>query len=512
MSSSVDKIERANPKLVFWSIVAIAILLAAQMQFIQKGWINPDSVLYLESAKRISLGDWQGGYNIFFWPFYSACIALIHQLTTFNFHLSAQVLNMLFFGMATASFLKIIEYAGGKNLALVCGAVLLFSNQYIVGDVLEMLMRDEGFWAFHLTSIVFFIRFYRYEKTKDTFLWQVSGSLAVLFRIEAILFLLLLPIIILFTKTSLKIRVAKLIKAYFLSIIILTSIAISITFSDTLTIDSFGRLKEFFSLNLWQELTQKFNTQSTIMSQQVLGSYLKEFAVPGLLLTFLYIIITKAITTSGYVAIVLSSLNIKQRISMMAPDVKHILIVTALIAILNMALIITKVFVLSSRYVVPLGFIVLIFATLYLTALLKQNAQHPKKHLSWIIYIIFLVLFLSLIKNILPKQAGYNYQQHAVTWVQSINTDKKPVFYSDSRLRYYASAPFIGTFSSNWKNFKSEIKDKNILQYDYLIINFSTRDKDIASALNQELSSYKEIKRFYAVKHKKYCAIYHKQI
>ena len=120
MRKLLTAIEQANPKLLFWVIVAASIVLAAQMQAIQHGWINPDSVLYLEAAKRIAVGNFQGAYNIFNWPFYALCIGTVHKLTGLNVHLSAQFLNMIFFGIATASFLKIIQLAGGKNLAVWC--------------------------------------------------------------------------------------------------------------------------------------------------------------------------------------------------------------------------------------------------------------------------------------------------------------------------------------------------------------------------------------------------------
>ena len=75
---------------------------------------------------------------------------------------AAQLLNVLFFGISAFSFTQIIRLAGGSQLTMLAGALILFSAQYIVGDVLEMLMRDEGFWAFYLSGLVFFIRFYQH--------------------------------------------------------------------------------------------------------------------------------------------------------------------------------------------------------------------------------------------------------------------------------------------------------------------------------------------------------------
>lgn len=192
----LNKLDNLNTKNLFWVIVAASILLAAWMQYIQHGWINPDSVLYFEQAKQFAQGEWKAGFKIFEWPLYGACISLIHKITSLPIQNSAQLLNMLFFGIATASFLKLIQLAGGNNRTLFFGMLLLFSSLYIVGDVLEMLMRDEGYWAFYLTALVYFIRYLDSKKLVHAVLWQLSMITATLFRIEGILFLLFLPVIV----------------------------------------------------------------------------------------------------------------------------------------------------------------------------------------------------------------------------------------------------------------------------------------------------------------------------
>ena len=506
----VTFIEQANQKLLFWLLVAVSIVLAARMQAIQHGWINPDSVLYLEAAKLIAVGDWQGAYKIFNWPFYALCIGLVHKLTNFDVQFSAQILNMVFFGIATASFLKIIQLAGGKNLAIFSGALLLFSNLYIVGDVLEMLMRDVGFWAFYLTSLIFFIRFYQHDKIADALLWQLTTIVAVLFRIEAITFLLFLPLFFIFTKEiNYKQRLKKLVSSYSISLFTLSIIFIAINSIDSLNIENFGRLNEIFNTNLWDIFTKNIIEKSAIMAEQVLGEYLEEYAIVGLLLTFAYVILVKNFTTLGLVGIVLVGLHFKNKFNQINRDVKRVLTAASIICVINMALIITKVFVLSSRYVVALTLILLIIAALYLGHLLKKTKENRQTHLTWLVAIIVVVMCLSIVKNVLPKRPGYNYRQEAASWVTN-NSSNHTVFYDDSRLRYYAGEPFISNAESSWKKLESKI-NTNTLEYDYLVLSFSNHDKLKADILNQKLPNYKEIKRFYAPENKKYCAIYIKK-
>ncbi len=141
-------------------ITLLAVLIACQVIYTQHGWINDDSVLYFEMARLFSMGEWKQGVAMFSWPFYPALISAVHQLTRFEIQTSAQVLNVLFFAITTYSFISLIRLAGGNKTTLICGGFLLLSSAYIVGDVLPMLMRDQGFWAAFLTSLVYFTRFY----------------------------------------------------------------------------------------------------------------------------------------------------------------------------------------------------------------------------------------------------------------------------------------------------------------------------------------------------------------
>lgn len=487
-------------------------LLAARIQYIQHGWINPDSVLYFESARLFALGNWQEAVKVFNWPLYSILIAATHKLTALDIHASAQLLTVIFFGITTASFLKIIELAGGGTRVMLAGALILFSSHYLVGDVLEMLMRDQGFWAFYLTSLVFFIRFFKTKTYVDAFFWQISAILATLFRIEAISYLIFLPAILLFTQHDLwKQRLGNFLKCNFLNVTIGIVILSILLLHNDLSMSNFGRLREVFTSNLYQELTQQLHEKSAIMAEQVLGKYLQGFAVQGLLLTFIYIMISKSISSIGVINLGLTVFAIKSRRSLMDEQAFRVLSAAVIIAIINMALIITKVFVLSGRYVLALSLILMIFASFYLASLFKylQSTSSNEKKLKWLAIALITFMSLSLVKNILPKEKGYNYMQEAVAWVKANNKENKPVFYDDSRVRYYAGAPFVGTGDS-WFMTKTAIEDNSINQYDFVLISYSAKYPEREKLIAEKLPQYHEVARFSPVKAKKSVVVYQK--
>jgi hypothetical protein len=509
MFNILHKLEKKSiAQLQFW-IVLLSICIASQVQYIQHGWINPDSTLYLEAAKFFSNGNWQSGFDVFGWPFYSLCIALLNTITRLGVHVSAQILNVIFFGISTYSFIKIIQLAGGQQKQIIAGALIWLSAQYMIGGVLEMLMRDEGFWAFFLLSIMFFLRFYQQHRLKDALLWQVCIIVATLFRIEAILYLMFLPLTLLFQAgLTIKQKCKNLLIANAINISLAMIIMAVFILNDSLSTKILGRLNEVFTANLWQQFIGHLNKKSLIMSDQVLGEFLNEFAVPGLLLTFLYVICVRIISSTGIIIVGLSVFAIKKRGHLFNQQAFQVLSGVAIIALANMGLIIVKVFVLSGRYVLAFSFILMVFSAFYFAELLFKNNQSNKA--KWLSIALILFMLGSAVKNILPKKPGYNYQQEAVAWLSAYNKANKPVFYEDARLRYFAGAPFVGVGTFNWELLAAESKNNGTENFDYLVINQSVQHPEKEGLVSKKLSQYHELNRFSSAKAKKSIIIYQK--
>ncbi len=509
MNLLLNKLTQLPANRLIWLLTAVGVLIAMQINYIQHGWINNDSVLYFEAARLFALGEWQQGFQLFPWPLYSALIALVHTIGGFSLHFSAQILNVMFFGIATLAFLKLIRHCGGDNATLLCGALLLFSSQYIVGDALQMLLRDQGFWAFFLTGLVFFVRFYRSLSWTDAVTWQLTMIIAMLFRVEGITYLAVLPLIILWRPdTTLRNRGVALVKAHGINIAIMLVVAIYISLSG-LSLQHLGRLKEIFTPNLYQELTALFNTQSEIMATQVLGGFLDEFATEGLILTFLFVMISKIISTTGWIASGLAAYAIKLRQRLLDHFACRVLAVVMAIALIDMFLIIFKVFVLSGRYVTPLALILTLLAAFALSELLRHlKTESVKKR--WLVYMLVVVLTLGMVKNILPKLAGHNYEQDAVTWVKSHNPDNLPIFYNSSRVRYYADEPFIGTWMDVWQKVTEATEDGSIHTYEFLLIIQENNEEWKSAYMAEKLPDFREVHRVGNRKGKKFVIIYQK--
>lgn len=513
-------LNRINEQELILLITFIGGLIACQINYIQHGWINVDSTIYLEAAKLFAMGEWKNGLAIYNWPLYSLMIAGVSNITHLEIQTSAQLLDILFFTITVLSFTTFIKLAGGDKKTILCGAFLLFSSSYIVGSILPMLLRDQGFWAAFLSSLVFLIRFYRSQKIYDALLWQLFAITAVLFRIEAISYLVALPLILMiYNQKKWSLKISEFIKLNLISIISMIALSAALIFIPSLHVNNLGRLQEALLIfhRLTTETALAFSLKANIMGKQVLGYFFEEYGLMGVILTLLGIFIIRVVNIVSWpiIAIYILQFRNKNIALKIKPDTQKIMTASALIALTNGAVIISLNFILSNRYLIAFGFISLIFAAFCLDALINKNSKiwdHPWKKLLLILTLSTLAIIT--IKNVAPKKEGYNFERDAVYYLKNQNVQMDKVFLETTKMVYYATGQrkeFIR--NDTWSYTQQSINDGSIFNYDYLLIlldvNNELRNRE--DILGNKLYQYEPIKDFYSLKNKKKIKIYRKK-
>lgn len=488
------------------ALVLLCLLCAGWINYIQHGWVNGDSVLYFEVSRLFLEGQWREGMTLWGWPFFSLLIAGLHKLTGLDLQLSAQIINSALFALAGASFLQIIREIDASRLALLSGALVLLGTSYIVGDILPMLLRDQGFWAFFLTGLLFLIRYSRSLQIKHAVLWQISIMIATLFRIEGITYLVLLPTVLLFTAPAGQ-KLKTLLWAHSLNILAAIALlggmlVLGLGFADL------GRLQELFTLDLLQQLTQLLRDKSAIMAEDVLGKYLDDFALGGLLLVFAMIVLLKGLSTAGWINLVLAVTALRSKPALVPRETRWILNATMLIAAVDMYLIIIKVFVLTGRYVVPLALVILVYSSLMLTQLIRRYRQGElhSKLLRALVWAIPIIMLASLLDNLWPHPAENNHEQTAIAWLKQHQvSDSSQVFYDSARQRYYAGEPFVTTGGEYvWQALQSQ----TLITQPYVVLGVSKKHQEYQDGFEARYPNYKEVIRFHGPHHKKATVIY----
>ncbi|MGZ8272064.1 MAG: hypothetical protein ACXWT5_12840, partial [Methylophilus sp.] len=413
--------------------------------------------------------------------------------------------------------------AGGHKATIACGAFLLLSSSYSVGDVLPMLLRDQGFWAMFLTSLVYFIQFCRYKKLSDALLWQVCAILAVLFRIEAITFLACLPFVLFQQQEfSAKQKITHFLKINFISLFVLIVIIGTLIIMPSVHLSDFGRLQEAVTIfpRMLTDIAQVFSAKANIMGEKVLGHYFDDYGMMGVIVALAGILIVKVIELISWPVVGIFALSHANRhnsvqTSPMQQDTRIVFRWTSALALLNACMIIASVFALSNRYIIALGFILLIFAAFHLASLIEiiRTKSMGKRWQKIIFFVLLALISFSAVKNLLPKQAGYTYEQDAIAYVKQLRVSNSKVFYVTPRSRYFAEAPYAGRGYDYWDYTLKAIADGSIYQYDYLVINLNIDDKFPArqKVLTEKLAQYTVAKEFYGYRNKKKIMLYVKK-
>ncbi len=512
--------QQLNEDKLAFILAFLGALLAWHIIYIQQGWVNVDSLIYFEAARLFSIGEWKHGVETFKWPLYSLLISTVERFTHLSIQVSAQLLDMLFFAITTFSFAKLIQLTGGNKITILCGVFLLFSSSYIVGDVLPMLLRDQGFWAAFLTSLVFFIRFHRTNKLNDALLWQISAIIAMLFRIEAITFLACMPMLVMIrNEYSLREKFKQFIMINMITMVSLFLIVGMLITIPSVTLSDFGRLKEAVTIfpRMLTDIALMFTNKAQIMGEQVLGYYFADYGLMGVILTLVAILSLKIINIITLPVISIFYLSYINRhtlppLQKMLPDARKVFYWANALALLNAVVIIVQVFVLSNRYIISLGFIILIFAAFCLAPLVQAlfTKSIKKQWQKILLLLVLLALSFSFIKNLLPKKDGYNYEQDAVNYVKQLSIPNNEIFFSTPRSGFYAGEKYQGRCIEDWPCIQKAVNDGRIKRYNYLMINLEIDEKtsDKEKYLAKNLQNFVIDKEFYGIKHKKKMVVY----
>jgi hypothetical protein len=459
------------------ALVFLATVLTVVLILLERGRINDDGVLYLEAAKYFVRNDWQGGQDFYAWPFYSILVALLSNVGGITIEAAANSLSVVFFAIATYAFVRLIRLAGGDNLTVAAGAILLFGNPYIIGDVLPLIWRDQGFWAFYLTSLGYFIRFYRQGRLIDALIWQATCMIAALFRTEGLSFLALIPLILLFRPgIALGARCGQLLRAYSIGLAVLVLVTAGLL-TGLIERDTAPKPLQVVLTYLSQvdlQISQGLAAKAQIFGDHVLGPFLDDYAMHGLVLTLCTVILGKITGTASWAVFLLTVFQARMKSLRMSRDAKAILFWVGCIGIINMLITLLANFVLAGRYAVPFALLVLVFAAFNVVALCQNSSRAAAGGSTgrsrWVLAAAAIVFSIQIYTIFKPKPEGYTYEKDAVAWTREYAKDSGAIFYDNARLRYYAGLPIGPRGNSYGEMVESAIKDGSLVQHDFLVL------------------------------------------
>jgi hypothetical protein len=469
--------------------VLISLALSAWMTAMD-GVVNRDGILYLDTARIFGQEGLPAALDSYSWPFYSILISVLSQLSGLSIEASAHLVSALLYGLMVFVFISIVKELGGDRRVLIAAALVILIHPQL-NSYRSEIFRDHGYWAFYLSALWFFIKYYRVPHFRYVIGWTAAILAATLFRIEGVVILFLLPLAILFKPdTALLKRLAEwsMANIAWLGGLLLAAGWLLISSDNNLPSTKLRGLLGWLQF-VQQDLMSSLHEKAGQLNAAVLNKYSANHAFSATLAVLAAIFISESLGTLGlvYLLVLVHSL-LAGAWSRMARHARRILAWVISLNVLILGLFLAGAFFLTGRYVMPLLLILMLVIPFHLVYLVDRfsGATAGPLRRRMIIALTSLVVIAVIIDGLYSFGASKQHLKDAGLWVgERIAVEGR--FYSNEGVPlYYARtlkkiAPEQGDWQQTLQYFENGTWDI----HDYLAIR--VKDQQAVNDLNASL-------------------------
>ncbi len=400
--------------------------------------INPDGVTYIEAAAAYLKGGIKAAIALndqAKWPFYSIFIAEVHSLTGQSLLASEQILDASLIIISACFFLYLVRVFSQHKYAS-CWAIVIWLTWHAYVKWWPTIVRDHGLV---MTLLLSFYCYYRFTVTRQL-LWALAWSLclvlAELFRIEAVLYLILIPFSIFFLRQeTFGQRIILWLKLNVLSLLA-GACVVMLFVNKTLTPDSlrFAYMCQELT-SLFSIMTNEFMTRYQVVHQSIFYRE-NDFSAYALVASYGVVFIGYVIAQVSLVALppLFWAKHVVQKLNLQ-------LLKCSFLAYISLAFIIPLLFFvehvfLNGRYLLPLGLFLLLFVASILPHVIDLLAG--KKKIGFII-VMGVLLAINLCANFY-RFGHVNQDEKTIgSWVKQ-HYPNETLFTNNKLILFYASS------------------------------------------------------------------------
>ena len=466
-----------------YGVAAMLSLLLSVWLAYQNAVINPDGLCYLRSAANFAIADWNNAVTVCGQtrlPLYPFLISVVSVLTPLSALHAAFFLNAVFSIISVLCFIRITEALGGNKRVLLFAALsilLAYDFNVLRADIL----RDHGFWAFYLLSILLLLKYMQVRTWAYAWCWSVSLLIASMFRIEAVYFLLGLPfVVILFSGVAA--RGKTFLQLYSLSLLGLGCLGVACALGLVQWDMPFLREHDvyFQLLHGGNLLLTSFHDASLALKTHVL-SHLATEDSNILLVLFLAVWYLNCVVTSlTFFVSGLICYAWKKHVLVLVPEKRAVLLAyLSLNVLVTLAFLVENLFI-SKRYLLALSLTLLLWVPFVL------NYLYEKCSAKWF-YILLTLFMLNAVGGIYSFGVSKNYIRLGGNWLATLPSDAK--IYSNDEMILFYSQHFAADLIAKGQSYQNlnTITAGKWRQFDYVALRNNMSEAAKNAAVIREL-------------------------
>ena len=369
--------------------VALLSLIFTILAIVTDDVLNVDGVLYVEMAEAFITHGLAGTANLYNWPFYSILAAFISQITGLSSLYSFYALNILLFILVTDACLCLTSTRIKNSIQLTIAAIIILCL-FSLNEYRDFIIRDIGYWAFSLYAVYHFIAYLKTYKTQHLLLWQITIVIAILFRVEGLILLALLPLTLFFQQTPQRLKAFFISYAWILVLGLSSSIFYILTPS---TIDAFSKLSDITSYMDWQRHWEFLINAANLIDEKLIHPLAQDQKYGAIIIAFGFcaVTITEILSALSIPYVLLSIISFSNKRAVFNLPYNSIFLSIFFIQFsLLLIFFITKQLQ-TTRYCLLAGIILLIWWLPAITTYIQKSFE--QKQLRSILFICLILLY-----------------------------------------------------------------------------------------------------------------------
>jgi hypothetical protein len=427
--------------------------------------VGRDGVLYLQVARVFTEQGFFEAFNVYDWPFYSILIGLVHSILGLSIEYAGYFLNTVLLLVLTDTFVRLYAEINPatKKIWLAAAAILVYAG---LNDYRIDIIRGWGSMAFSLLSFLYFIRFCKSSLKSDAILWQVFIMSALVFRIEAVVYMLLVPAWLICFSEKERLKLFLMANSLF---ILAGSLML-------IFIGSVDVIRERVKLYLvhGSNPLDNFSSYVTIFAENVLNRYSENYAFTILASGIAIMVAIKIVTKLG---LFFSAVTAVGAVRYGFPKQGQFGFIAFLLTIsyLIILMFFSQTLIMTGRYVLLSSLLLLFFSVHYMEEWV--NFLSSKQTKAWIYAGFILPMIVMLVSGVIHTSGNSKqYIKDIGIWVKNNIPKEASLLSNDRRLQYYSGRDLVPEVEQIQKADEAFL-EQMLERYEYLLLRDTEREK-----------------------------------